>query len=87
MILPLLFGAVLCYPAFLIVDQFVLALGVEPDAPLNEQTNGGIAAIVIGAGVLAGFIVGYIVGFFVNALVCRFAFSWPRDEVIAVFIR
>jgi MFS family permease len=87
LVLPLVIGGVLCYPAYLLLVAVLPAIGIDPDAPIRGQSRGGLAAVIIIAVILAGFIGGYIVGFFANAAVCRFVLSWPKEQVVAVFLR
>jgi hypothetical protein len=41
--------------------------------------------------ILAAFVIlffsSYIVGWLANAMICRYIFGWPKEEVKAVFVR
>lgn len=87
LILPLVIGVALCYPAYLLLGTVLPAIGIDPDEPVRGQSRGGLAGLLIIGVCLTGFIGGYIAGFFANAAVCRFILSWPTEKVIAVFLR
>ena len=87
LVLPLVIGVMLCYPAYLILEVLLPAIGIDPDASIRGQNRGGLAGLLIIVVSLVGFVGGYIVGFFANAAVCKVFLSWPLDKVAAVFLR
>lgn len=87
LVLPLVIGVAFCYPAYLLLDVVLPAIGIDPDAPIRGQSRSVLAGFLIIGICLVGLIGGYIVGFFANAAICRVILSWPQEKVVAVFFR
>lgn len=85
LVLPLLLGVATSYPVYLIPQEILPLIGVNPEAPLGEQRRDGIAILILLVVVLAGFIIGCFIGFFANAGFCRYVLRWDKKKVEAVF--